>query len=627
LLYRFSSNNLEKAVYNNLKTAAVNKSNWIRSYLAEQERNMEVLASTQDANSAFIKIMNYYRKDRFYDIDKSIYKKIYKEMDPFFSSYLDVYGYHDIFFIGAAYGHVMYTAQRETPLGTNLGAGKYKDSALAKLWKKVVEEKKVSYVDFEYYAPSKQPAMFIGAPAIDQDGEVFAVVALQISIKEINEAMKDMTGLGLTGDTYLVGKDYLMRSDSRFSKASTILKQKIETANIKSHFSENKTKKDNVNLFKNYRGVDVLSTSVFVPEMQWVLVAEISQIEALAPLRELLYFFLVVGVFLIIVIYLSSDKLGSMISKPIIALEKGTEIIMKGNLDHKVGLRINDEIGQLSQAFDNMTGKLKESYEGLEEKVRQRTKDLQKVNKELDSFVYTASHDLRAPLRGISSFATFLFDDYGDKLDEEGKDNVMEIKRGADRMDELIDDLLELSRISRIKNPYESVNIKDMIDSVLERISFDVSENNVEIEVGDNMPTIVCDRIKLAEVFLNLINNGIKFSLKNDKENPKLKIRYRDKDRFHQFSVQDNGIGIDPMFKDQIFGLFKRLHRVGEYEGTGAGLSIVKSVIDDHDGKIWVESELGKGAKFVFNIPKGLKNIDDEDVIKENEDEMQDINN
>jgi len=225
------------------------------------------------------------------------------------------------------------------------------------------------------------------------------------------------------------------------------------------------------------------------------------------------------------------------------------------------------------------------------------------VNEELDSFVYTASHDLRAPLRAISSFATFLEEDYSDKLDDEGKDYLDEIKKGASKMSSLIDDLLQLSRISRIKNPYEDVNMKAMIEGVVDRIKFDIQEKKVELTIQENIPVVFCDKIKMQEVFLNLINNAIKFSSKNEKENPRVEIGCLEEGQNHKFFVKDNGIGIDPKHHSQIFGIFRRLHTDKEYEGTGAGLSI----IDGHKGEIWIESEVGRGATFFFTIPKTLK--------------------
>ncbi|MBF0384497.1 MAG: HAMP domain-containing protein [Candidatus Omnitrophica bacterium] len=607
-LYYFSAGNIKKEVANNLKTAAQNKANWINSYLLERERNMKALADTQDAKTAFSKIMAYYYKERFYDLDKSRYKTIYKEMDPYFRSYLETYKYHDILFIGAAYGHVMYTATRETSLGTNLGSGPYKDSALAILWKKVAGKKDVDFTDFEFYGPNKKPSMFIGAPALNDQNEVYAVVALQISIKEINDVMKDYTGLGSTGDTYIVGKDFLMRSDSRHSKESTILKLKVDTENIKSCFRDKKNDVEGERLYTNYRNEKVLGTSVFIPRMDWVLVAEISQKEAFLSLNHLLAIFLGVGIVLFLLIYFTSNWIGKKISAPIIRLEKSSGIIMRGDLSHRTGINSTDEIGQLSSAFDKMTGTLEELYGHLEEKVRQRTIELEKANKELDSFVYTASHDLKAPLRGISSFASFLEEDYKNILDAEGKDYVSEIKKGAIRLNNLIDDLLTLSRISRIKNPYELVDMNELIKSIVERIAFDIKENNVEIKVQEGLPGIVCDRIKMGEVLLNLLNNAVKFSSKrSDGLNPKVEVAYRETEEGHLFSVKDNGIGIEPQYQDKVFGLFKKLHKDSEYSGTGAGLSIVKTVIDDQGGRIWIDSDIGRGAAFYFTIPKDLK--------------------
>lgn len=232
---------------------------------------------------------------------------------------------------------------------------------------------------------------------------------------------------------------------------------------------------------------------------------------------------------------------------------------------------------------------------------------LEKANLELDSFVYTASHDLRAPLRGISSFSSFLQERYRDHLDERGVHYLERIVSGTKHMTKLIDDLLTLSRISRQKNPYEDVPIAALIQLVRERIEFDIEQKKVDLIIQKDLPVVRCDKIKMAEVFLNLIHNAIKFSSKDNKENTRVEIGYQDAGEYHQFSVKDNGIGIEPRYHDQIFDIFKRLHTDSEYEGTGAGLSIVKRVIDDHHGTIRIDSDLGRGAAFIFTIPKDLE--------------------
>ncbi len=254
-----------------------------------------------------------------------------------------------------------------------------------------------------------------------------------------------------------------------------------------------------------------------------------------------------------------------------------------------------------------------------EEKLEAERKALKKANLELDSFVYTASHDLRAPLRGIASFSRFLEEDYADRLDDEGRDHLRRIRKGVGRMVQLIDDLLSLSRISRQDHPYEAVQVDTMIRSVMERLEFDLEASRVKLVIPEHLPVISCDRIKVSEVFLNLINNAIKFSQKNNnggpgragvpvsEGGPKVEVGFQEQNDDYHFSVKDNGIGIDPKYHERIFGIFQRLHTRGEYEGTGAGLSIVKRVIDDHKGRIWIDSKLGEGATFHFTIPKKIE--------------------
>ncbi len=244
-----------------------------------------------------------------------------------------------------------------------------------------------------------------------------------------------------------------------------------------------------------------------------------------------------------------------------------------------------------------------------EEKIVEEKKQLEKVNLELDSFVYTASHDLRAPLRAVSSFANFLEEDCKDRLSEIGRDHLLEIRKGVGRMTRIIDDLLTLSKMSRVKNPYENVDMNQLVENAKTRIVSDVKAKNVEFCIRPKLPTVYCDRIKMEEVFVNLLGNAVKFSSKNNHV-PKVGLDYRETKDEHEFYVADNGIGIEPRFHTQIFELFKRLHTQEEYEGTGAGLSIVKRIIEDHKGRIWVESELEKGAKFIFTIPKNPKELD-----------------
>ncbi|MEK9149240.1 MAG: ATP-binding protein, partial [Candidatus Desantisbacteria bacterium] len=202
------------------------------------------------------------------------------------------------------------------------------------------------------------------------------------------------------------------------------------------------------------------------------------------------------------------------------------------------------------------------------------------------------------------SFSQFLLEDYADKLDETGKDYLKRLSASANRMKSLIDDLLALSRISRIKNPYTSVDANKLVKEVLKQLKPIIEEKNVKVEIDDELPFIYCDEVKIKEVFHNLISNAVKY---NVQKQPRIEIGIEERlvDGISQsvFFVKDNGIGIEEKYFEEIFGIFKRLHLKDEYGGgTGAGLAIVKRVITDHGGHVWVKSTPGQGSTFYFSI-------------------------
>jgi light-regulated signal transduction histidine kinase (bacteriophytochrome) len=291
----------------------------------------------------------------------------------------------------------------------------------------------------------------------------------------------------------------------------------------------------------------------------------------------------------------------------------------QGELNVTVPSTSNDEIGELSTTFNEMAKKLAEAQEQLKQKnislaesleiSNQQKLDLEKVNKELDNFVHTVSHDLRSPLMGISGYGSVLKSQYAQEMDERANRCIAGILKGTERMNQMINDLLELTRLSRVQNPFEITSISDLMDEVLGRLEFRIAKDNVDVTVSDNLPVIVCDRIKLTEAIFNLVSNAMKFSVKvtEPDHRPRVEITCDHIHSEYVFSVKDNGIGIDPEDQDEVFGMFKRLQNAQEYEGTGAGLSIVKGVIDDHGGKIWIESQLGEGAKFIFTIPDSIQ--------------------
>ncbi|HLE47035.1 MAG TPA: ATP-binding protein, partial [Candidatus Thermoplasmatota archaeon] len=237
----------------------------------------------------------------------------------------------------------------------------------------------------------------------------------------------------------------------------------------------------------------------------------------------------------------------------------------------------------------------------LVQELQDTARSLSVTNRELDSFIYTASHDLAEPLRSMANFSQFLMEDYAKQLDVQGQDYLRRIHDGAIRMRGLLDALLQVSRIRHKPLPFETVDPKRLLQDVRESLDAMIRERHAELVVRDPMPTIYAQPPRLIEVFSNVITNGLKF---NESEKPRIEIGAAESDGFVEFRVSDNGIGIPEKYQDRVFGLFTRLHPRGKYPGTGAGLAIVRTIIEQHGGQVRIESTEGHGTTVIFTVPK-----------------------
>ena len=228
--------------------------------------------------------------------------------------------------------------------------------------------------------------------------------------------------------------------------------------------------------------------------------------------------------------------------------------------------------------------------------------EIRKKNKELESFVYTISHDLRAPVISIQGFSSILLSDFQDKLDDTGKRYLTRIRANVRQMEILIDDLLELSRIGRIAGAFEDVPSAEIIRDVLDVLGPQLKKRGIKVNVQRGLPVIHCEKTRIYQVFENLIQNSIKYM--GDAESPVIEVGCKKTDGFHEFYVRDNGIGIDPQYHQKIFQIFQRL-KEADAKGTGIGLAIVERIAEFHGGSVRVESEKGKGATFWFTVGTG----------------------
>ncbi len=227
---------------------------------------------------------------------------------------------------------------------------------------------------------------------------------------------------------------------------------------------------------------------------------------------------------------------------------------------------------------------------------------LKKTNEELKNFVDVVAHDLRNPILSVQGFSVLLRKKYEEKLGDKGGMYVHQIEDSARQMDRLVSDLLSLSSIGETPADLKYVKSSEIVKNVVTSLKDRLQQNGIELVIGDDLPVVFCDAKRIYQVFENLLANAIKYM--GDTENPKIQIGHEDDGEHHRFYLMDNGIGIDPKHHVKIFEMFQRTDESGNAEGTGLGLSIVEKIVSSHGGRIWVESEKGKGATFYFTLPR-----------------------
>ena len=358
--------------------------------------------------------------------------------------------------------------------------------------------------------------------------------------------------------------------------------------------------KKNGNIFEysNENQIPVYGAIKQIGGSPWLVLIEFSRKTVLIESNNFLKWIFVMGGVIIILGIFITWLIGRNIIRPLNQLTLASSAIAQGDYSVPVKVKRTDELGTLATTFNAMASQLRLTQEDLEKKVASRTAQLEKVNAELESFSYSVSHDLRAPLRSITGFSNILAEDYTNKLDGEAQRLLGVIKTNAEKMAALIDDLLAFAKLGRNEPVKISINSSEMVQEVIAILG---ARDNTIWHV-QSLTDIYGEPNMIKQVWINLLSNAVKYSGKRQKSC--IEVGCYEQGTMTVFFVKDNGVGFNQKYAANLFKVFQRLHTDTEFEGTGVGLAIVDKIVSKHGGSVWVQSEEDKGACFFFSIPK-----------------------
>ena len=350
------------------------------------------------------------------------------------------------------------------------------------------------------------------------------------------------------------------------------------------------------------RGETKRAIAMAVPGTPWMVATEVPGRLIVAPAQAYLLNMAPLAALIIILGTLAAWWGSRRLTAPLVGVTKAAEAMATGDLTQRVPAGRDDELGKLANSFNTMAEQVSRSHHHLEAQVAQRTKALEGTNAELESFSYSVSHDLRAPLRAIHGFSRILLEDHNAKLDPEAQRLLAVIDQNTRRMGQLIDDLLAFSRLGRTDLSTGPVDMKELTQLVADEVQRGEAGRDGSLEIRiDPLPPARGDRGLLRQVISNLLLNAAKFT--RGRPSATIEVGSQADGGQTVYYVKDNGAGFDARYADKLFGVFQRLHSTEQFDGTGVGLAIVKRIVQRHGGRVWAEGAVNQGATFYFTLP------------------------